>query len=254
VDIAGTVALVTGAGSGLGAATARRLAADGAIVVGLDRDGDGLSRILAEVPDAIGVAGDLADTAAVTRAVEAATTAGELRVVVNCAATGLPPTRTVRRNGEVQPLEPWRRVVEVNLVAAYDVTRQAAGAMALQPELASGGRGVIVHTSSIAGLDGTLGVSAYASSKYALTAMVHSTARDLSVWGIRVLAVAPGAFDTPAFSGLPEAIKERRHREFVYPRRPGRPEEFASFVRHLVGNDYLNAECFRIDAGLRMPE
>ena len=254
MNIDGCVALVTGAGSGLGAATARRLSDRGAMVVGVDRDGESLRRQLASIPRATAVEADIADTDAVGEAVAAACEIGELRAVVNCAATGLPPTRTVSRSGRVQPLDAWRHVIEVNLVAAYDVTRQAAAAMARQPEAPSGGRGIIVHTSSIAGLDGTLGVSAYASSKYALTAMVHSTARDLSIWGIRVLAVAPGAFATPAFDLLSEEIQERRGREFVYPKRPGRPDEFASFVQHLIDNDYLNGDCFRIDAGLRIPE
>jgi NAD(P)-dependent dehydrogenase (short-subunit alcohol dehydrogenase family) len=254
VRIDGSVALVTGAGSGLAAETARHLARLGAIVVGVDRDGSAVKNALAEFDSGLAVEADIADTDAVARAVGLAAERGALRVVVNCAAAGLPPGRIVSRSGKAQPLEPWRHVIEVNLVAAFDVTRQAAAAMAAQPEAQEGGRGIIIHTSSIAGLDGSMGVSAYASSKLALTALVQSTARDLAVWGIRAVAVAPGAFDTPSYQSMPDALKTRRDEGFVYPRRPGKPSEFAFFVQHLVENDYLNADCFRLDAGLRIPE
>ncbi|TCP53473.1 NAD(P)-dependent dehydrogenase (short-subunit alcohol dehydrogenase family) [Tamaricihabitans halophyticus] len=254
MDIAGNVALVTGAGSGLGAATAQRLADRGALVVGLDRHADSLARFVEQCPGAIPVHADVTDSAAIAHAVATAIEAGALRVAVNCAATGLPASRTVRRDGAMHPLQPWRDVIDTNLVAAYDVTRQVARAMAQQDATASSGRGVIVHLSSIAGLDGSQGVSAYASAKLALTAMVQSTARDLGIWGIRVMAVAPGAFDTAMVSGLPEEIMARRLRDMVYPKRLGRPDELASFVQHIVENDYLNAECVRLDAGLRIIE
>lgn len=252
--IDGAAALVTGAASGLGAATATHLARLGARVVGFDRDGESLQRSLAGCASAVAVTGDLASTTDIAEAVSAAAAAGPFRVVVNCAATGLPPQRIVSRKGVVQELEPWRQVVDVNLVAAFDVTRQATGVMAGLDEDGDGNRGVIVHTSSIAGLDGSLGVSAYAASKLALSAMVESTARDLGVWGIRVMAIAPGAFATASYASLPEPVRERREQSFVYPKRPGRPAEFAHLVQHIVENDYLNAQCIRLDAGLRIPE
>ncbi|MEO3827686.1 SDR family NAD(P)-dependent oxidoreductase [Actinomadura sp. B10D3] len=251
--IKGSVAVVTGAGSGLGAAVAVHLAGMGATVVGADKDLAAAKRVLSGSPGARAVEADVTDPASVGALVAAAGEPGPLRVVVNCAGGGLPPARTVRRDGSVQPLEPWRDVIELNLVAAYDVTRQAAAMMAdAPPEDES--RGVIVHISSIAGLDGSQGVSAYAASKGALAALVHSTARDLSVFGIRVVAVAPGPFDTPSYAALPDQVRERRRRDFVHPKRPGRPAEFSAFVQHLIENEYLNAECFRIDAGLRMHE
>lgn len=250
----GVVALVTGAGSGLGAATAVHLARLGARVVGLDRNGEAAKHVLSDVPGSVVVEGDITDTDAVAAAVAAATDPGPFRVVVHCAAVGLPPARTVGRDGNPQALEPWRRVVETNLVSAYDVTRQAAAAIARTETLDDGARGVIVHTSSIAGLDGSQGVSAYASSKGALPALVHSAARDLSVWGIRVVGIAPGPFATPAYASMPDTVRARREGDFVFPKRPGRPSEFAFFVQHLVENDYLNADCFRLDAGMRMHE
>lgn len=253
--VEGAVALVTGAGSGLGAATAAHLAGLGARVVGVDRTGPAVKGAMGAIDGAVAVEADITDPDGVGRAVAIAVELGALRVVVNCAGGSIPPARTVGRDGAAQALEPWRSVVDLNLVAAYDVTRQAAEAMAATAPVdgEDGGRGVVVHTSSIAGLDGSLGMSAYAASKAALSALVESTARDLAVWGIRVVAVAPGAFATPGYESLPDSIKERRSREFVFPRRPGRPSEFAFFVQHLVENDYLNAQCFRLDAGLRIP-
>lgn len=252
MQIEGSVAIVTGAGSGLGAATAVRLAERGAVVVGVDRNAGAVKDVLANAPAAVALEGDVTDTDAVGEAVATAMAAGPLRIVVHCAAGGFPPGRTVQRNGTMQPLEPWRQTIELNLVAAYDVTRQAAAAMATLSPLDDDARGVIVHTSSIAGLDGSQGVSAYASSKGALVAMVHSTARDLSIWGIRVIGIAPGPFDTPAFSSMPAAIREQRLQDYVFPKRPGRPAEFAAFAEHLIENDYVNADVYRIDAGMRM--
>lgn len=252
MQIQGSVALVTGAGSGLGAATAARLAQRGALVVGADLNPAAVKDVLADAPRSLAVEADVTDTDAVAQAVATAMEAGPLRIVVHCAAGGFPPGRTVQRNGSVAPLDPWRRTIELNLVASFDVTRQAAGAMATLPSLEDDARGVILHTSSIAGLDGSQGVSAYASSKMALVAMVHSTARDLSIWGIRVLGIAPGPFDTPAFSSMPAAIQEQRMNDYVFPKRPGRPSEFAAFAEHLIENDYLNADVYRIDAGMRM--
>jgi NAD(P)-dependent dehydrogenase (short-subunit alcohol dehydrogenase family) len=254
MQINGAVALVTGAGSGLGAATATHLASLGARVVGLDRNGEAAKHVLGPLPGSIVVEADVSDTDGVASAVAAAVEAGPLRIVVNCAGFGLPPARTVGRDGTVQALDPWRKVIEVNLVAAFDVTRQAAAAMTNVEPVDDGARGVIIHTSSIAGLDGSQAVSAYTASKGALGPLVHSTARDLSVWGIRVVAIAPGPFDTPAYAGLPPKVLERRERQYVFPKRAGRPSEFAFFVQHLIENDYLNADCFRIDGGMRMHE
>ena len=251
--IEGTVAVVTGAASGLGAATAARLVQRGSHVVAMDLDEGRLQFAFGSNPNVTCLAGDLCSTDDIAASLAVARERGDLRVAINCAGNGLPPQRTVARDGTVQALEPWRAVVELNLVAAFDFTRQVAQVMAQLPEAGEAGRGVIVHTSSIAGLDGSLGVSAYASSKAALTALVQSTAKDLSVWGIRVFAIAPGAIDTPAFRLLPPELQLERAKQCVYPRRPGRADEFAFLVEHVVQNDYLNADCIRFDAGLRIP-
>ncbi|TDC92992.1 SDR family NAD(P)-dependent oxidoreductase [Actinomadura sp. 7K507] len=251
MQIEHAVVLVSGAASGLGAATARHLAGAGARIVALDRDEKGLDHLAAQVPLAATVVGDITRTEDIARAIDSAQDVGPLTVVVNCAGGGSAPRRVLSRTGTMTDIDEWRSVAELNLVAALDVSRQAAHSMSRNDDGPSG-RGVIVHVSSIAALDGSQGVSAYAATKGGLVPLVHTMARDLAPWSIRVMAVAPGVFDTPMYASLPDSIKERRQREFVYPVRAGAPEEFARLVRHIAENDYLNADCIRIDAGLRM--
>ncbi|WP_432985446.1 SDR family NAD(P)-dependent oxidoreductase [Dactylosporangium sp. CA-233914] len=251
MQIDGAGVLVTGAASGLGSATAARFAGLGARVVAFDRDDKGLSRLARESALAATVTGDLTLPDDVARALDAARSIGGLDVVVNCAGGGSAPRRVLSRSGSMIDLDEWRSVVDVNLVAALDVSRQAARTMAGNDDSPSG-RGVIVHVSSIAALDGSLGVSAYAATKGGLVPLVHTMARDLAPWGIRVMAIAPGVFDTPMYAALPDPIKEQRRRDFVFPARAGAPDEFARLVQHVVENDYLNADCIRIDAGMRM--
>lgn len=251
MQIEHAVVLVTGAASGLGRATARRIAALGGRVVAFDRDPAGLERLAADHDLTATVTGDLTSTDNVARAVAVATAAGPLSIVVNCAGGGSAPRRVLSRAGTMTDLDEWRAVAELNLVAALDLSRQAARSMS-ENQPGPSGRGILVHVSSIAALDGSLGVSAYAATKGGLLTLVQTMARDLAPWGIRVMAVAPGVFDTPMYAALPESIKEQRRRDFVYPERAGEPDEFARLVQHVVENDYLNAECIRIDAGMRM--
>ena len=250
MQIEGEGVLVTGAASGLGLATTRHFVELGARVVAFDRDHEGLERLAGELSLGAAVAGDITRTADVARAFRTMRDTATLGAVVNCAGGGTPPRRVLSRSGTMTDLDEWRSVVELNLVAALDVSRQAALAMSEVTHRQAGG--VIVHVSSIAALDGSLGVSAYAATKGALVPLVQTMARDLAPWGIRVMAVAPGVFDTPMYAALPEAIKEQRQRDFVYPPRAGHPDEFARLVQHVVENDYLNADCIRIDAGMRM--
>ncbi|MDT0203193.1 SDR family NAD(P)-dependent oxidoreductase [Nocardioides sp. AE5] len=246
-----SVVLITGAASGLGAATARHFSGLGARVVAFDRDADGLRRMADEVPIAATVVGDLTRSEDLARAIEDAAAIGPLAVLVNCAGGGSAPRRVLSRSGTMTDLEEWRSVTELNLVGALDVSRQAAECMARNPDDPTG-RGVIIHISSIAALDGSLGVSAYSATKGALVPLVQTMARDLAPWGIRVMSIAPGVFETPMYAALSDAIKEQRQRDFVYPARAGAPEEFARLVQHIVENDYLNADCIRIDGGMRM--
>lgn len=251
MQIEHTVVLVTGAASGLGRATAAHFAGLGGRVVAVDRDPHGLARLGQELPLAAAVTGDITRTDDVAEAIGVARHVGPLGVVVNCAGGGSAPRRVLSRAGTMTDLDEWRSVVDLNLIAAVDVSRQAAHAMADNEDSPSG-RGVIVHVSSIAALDGSLGVSAYAATKGGLVPLVQTMARDLAPWAIRVMAVAPGVFDTPMYAALSDAIKEQRRRDFVCPARAGEPAEFARLVQHVVENDYLNAECIRIDAGMRM--
>ncbi|MDT0203188.1 SDR family NAD(P)-dependent oxidoreductase [Nocardioides sp. AE5] len=251
MQLDGTVVIVTGAASGLGRATSELLATHGARIIGVDRDPGGLERLQESIPGAVVVEADITSPDDVANLLRHAGEVGHIGVLVNCAGGGIQPHRTVDRAGRPADLEPWRGVIELNLIAAYDLTRQIGSAMAAaEPEGHS--RGVIIHVSSIAALDGSQGMSSYVASKGALTPLVHSLARDLAPLGIRVMAVAPGVFATPAFDALPESVRERRAKDYVYPERAGAPEEFARLVQHIIENDYLNGDCIRIDAGMRL--
>ena len=251
MELQGAVALVTGGASGLGRATARRLAVGGAHVVILDLEGSRGDELAAEIGGSFAPA-DVTDTAAVERAVEAAAARGELRVLVCCAGIG-PPARVVGRDREPMPLAHLARVLGVNLVGTFDVVRQAAARMTANPPNADGERGVIVTTASIAAFDGQIGQSAYAASKGAIVAMTLPLARDLARDGVRVVTVAPGIFDTPLLGGLPDDVRASLGRAVPFPSRLGRPEEFAALVEHIVANVMLNGEVIRLDGAMRMP-
>lgn len=256
MDVDGASALVTGGGSGLGAATARLLAAAGLQVVVLDRDADNG----AAVAEAIGgqfLVTDVTDTDQVIAAVEAAAALGPLRVAVNCA--GIPGTsRTVGRDGSyasAHDLEYFRKVVEVNLIGTFNVIRLAATAMGRTAPGDDGERGAIVNTTSIAAFDGQVGQVSYSASKGGIVGMTLPLARDLAVLGIRVNTIAPGLIDTPIYDGYPDpaAFKAKLGEGVVFPKRLGRPEEFAQLVWDIVKNPYLNGEVIRLDGAIRMP-
>jgi NAD(P)-dependent dehydrogenase (short-subunit alcohol dehydrogenase family) len=231
-------ALVTGAASGLGAATAARLRAESLHVVGFDR-----------APGAE-AAGDVLDEAAVDAAVGRCIEAAPLRVAVACAGVGS-AGRLLGRDGPL-PLETFRRTVDVNLVGAFNTLRLAAAAMARNDADDDGQRGVIVLTASIAAFDGQIGQVAYAASKAGIAGIVLPAARDLARDGIRVVAIAPGIFDTPLLAALPEAAREALGAAVPNPARLGRPDEFAALVWHIVSNPMLNGETIRLDGALRM--
>jgi NAD(P)-dependent dehydrogenase (short-subunit alcohol dehydrogenase family) len=241
------VALVTGAASGLGRATAVRLAADGMDVFGIDRDG-GVAAVLAGGRHAVA---DVTDTAALAVAIGAAVGIGPIRAVVCCAGIGW-AQRTLSRTGSPHDLDVFRKVLDVNVVGTFNVARLAAAAMA-RNEPVDGERGVIVCTASVAAWDGQVGQVAYAASKAAIAGMVLPMARDLSPAGIRVLGVAPGLFDTPLVSNLGPEARDALEAAIPFPPRLGRPEEFADLVAALIRNRYINGEVVRLDGGLRLP-
>lgn len=243
--------LVTGAGSGLGAATAEALAAAGARVVAMDVNAEGLAALAARC-DATPVAGDVASEADVTTALEAAAGLGPLRLAVNCA--GIAPGARVVGRGGAHDLALFERAIRVNLVGTFNVLRLAAQRMqALEPTAPDGERGVIVNTASIAAEDGQIGQCAYAASKAGVMGLTLPAARELAKTGIRVVTIAPGLFETPMLAGLPEAAQAAIRALPPFPARLGRPEEFARMVLAVCANPLLNGTTLRLDSGLRLP-
>jgi len=254
MDLKDVSAIVTGGASGLGAATARRLAARGANVVIADisenkgkETAAGIGGVFARV--------DVTSTEDIVAATELATTLGPLRVLVNCAGTGF-AGRTVGRGGyeTAHDLDMFRRIIEINTVGTFDCIRIAATAMARTEPLADGERGAIVNTASLAAFDGQVGQAAYAASKGGIVGMTLPIARDLAAIGVRVCTIAPGLIDTPIYGEGPaaEQRKEKLKRDVLFPRRLGTADEFATLALELLGNSYLNGEVIRIDGGARL--
>lgn len=255
MEIASTVALVTGAASGLGRATALRLAKEGASVVALDRDESRLAPLAESIPAdrLLTRAVDVADAAQVQAAVDAAVARfGTLHVAVNCAGVA-DAAKTVGSKGEPFPLATWDKVIAINLTGTFNVIRLAAVAMAGNAPNADGERGVIVNTSSGAAWQGQMGQAAYSASKAAVMGLTLPVARDLAEHGIRVVSIAPGLFDTGMVAGLPEKVSRAIvDRMILFPSRMGRADEFAHLTCTIVENAYFNATTISLDAGARM--
>ncbi len=248
MDIAGSSAIVTGGASGLGAATARRLAAGGAHVVILDvQDGQELANELGGAA----VQADVTIEPEVAVAVEAASDMGPLRVLVNCAGIGT-PARTISRDGTPHDLQHFQKVIGINLVGTFNCIRMAAVAMAQTEPLEGGSRGAIVNTASVAAFDGQIGQAAYSASKGGVVGMTLPVARDLASVGIRVNTIAPGIIDTPMLAGLPEAARDSLGEQVLNPKRLGTPDEYADLALFLITHDYMNGESVRMDGGIRM--
>lgn len=251
MDISGHAAIVTGAASGLGEATARALAAAGAKVALFDRDLAAARRVAAEA-GGTAIACDVADAASAERAVAAATEAlGPARIAVNCAGVA-PPARIVGRDGPLA-LSAFADVVGVNLIGTFNILRLAAAVMRDLDPLPTGERGVIINTASIAAFEGQIGQAAYAASKGGVVSLTLPAARELARHGIRVLAIAPGTFATPMLRGLPEETQRQLGEAVPFPPRLGEPDEFAALVCHMIGNVMLNGAVVRLDGALRMP-
>jgi NAD(P)-dependent dehydrogenase (short-subunit alcohol dehydrogenase family) len=254
MKLAGTVALVTGGASGLGAATARRLVAGGAHVLIADRDDARGSALAAELgaDKAAFAKMDVTDPAQVEAAIAAAGALGTLRIAVSCAGVGW-AARTLDRSGKPHDLELFRTVIGVNLVGTFNVLRLAAAQIAKAEPLEFGERGVIINTASVAAFDGQIGQIAYASSKAGVAGMTLPAARDLAPVGIRVMTIAPGIFDTPMLGALPEDKRAALSADVVFPKRLGSPDDYGALVAAIVDNGYLNGETIRLDGSLRMP-
>jgi NAD(P)-dependent dehydrogenase (short-subunit alcohol dehydrogenase family) len=251
MHLTGAATLVTGAGSGLGAATAEALSHAGARVVAMDVNADGLAALAAGC-GVTPVAGDVTSEADVTAALDAAVALGPLRVVVNCAGIA-PAARVVGRNGP-HDLALFERTLRVNLLGTFNVLRLAAARMqALDATAPDNERGVIVNTASIAAEDGQVGQCAYAASKAGVIGLTLPAARELARTGIRVVTIAPGLFETPMLAGLPEAAQAAIRALPPFPARLGRPEEFAAMVLAICANPLLNGSTLRLDSALRLP-
>jgi len=247
----GKAGIVTGAASGLGRATAERLAAEGAQLVLMDMNAEGLEVVRASLPgNHVTAVADIRDPDQVRAAVDGGVGAfGALWFVVNCA--GIPSAAKTTSRGVAHDLDLWNRVIGINLTGSFNVLRLAVEKMVDNDPDADGQRGVIVNTSSIAAFDGLKGQAAYAASKAAVAGMTLPIARDLADHGIRCLAIAPGVFETELTASVPDKGREAMERNFLFPRRTGRPAEFADMVLTLITNPYLNGECIRIDGGTR---
>jgi NAD(P)-dependent dehydrogenase (short-subunit alcohol dehydrogenase family) len=248
--IEGQAAIVTGGASGLGLATAEMLAAAGAKVALLDVDAEKAPAAAGRLGGR-GLACDVADAASAEQAVAAARDAhGAARILVNCA--GIAPAARIVGRGGPMPLADFARVIQVNLIGSFNLLRLAAADMAaLQPD-EDGERGVIVNTASVAAFDGQIGQAAYASSKGGIAALTLPAARELARYGIRVATIAPGIFETPMLRGLPESVQQSLAASVPFPKRLGRPDEYAALVRHILDNPMLNGEVIRLDGAIRM--
>ena len=254
MDLNGRSALVTGGAGGLGGATVRRLVELGMGVAIFDRDGDRAGELAKELGDgAVAVAGDVNDDGDVAAAIDAARSVGTLWLVVNVAGGGVGGGRTVGRDGTPHDKASFVGTMEMNAFGTFNVTRLAAAAMAGNEPDENGQRGVVVNTASIAGIEGQTGQLAYAAAKAAILGMTLPLARDLGAVGIRVCAIAPGTMGTPIMLSVPEQMQEHLVKNIVFPRRMGRPEEFALLVESIARNPYLNGENIRLDGALRFP-
>lgn len=246
------VAFITGGGSGLGRAVAEAIVAAGGRVAVLDLPRPENEQAVAQLgPAACFVPGDVTSTEQVVQALEKIRKKFQrLDIAVNCAGIAF-AVKTLQKTGPAD-LETFEKTLRVNLLGTFNVCRLAAAAMAENPPNEDGERGVLINTASIAAFDGQMGQVAYAASKGGIVAMTLPLARDLSRFGIRVVTIAPGIFDTPMLAGLPEPARKSLGEQVPFPSRLGHPAEFAALVRHIVENPMLNGEVIRLDGALRM--
>lgn len=243
--------LVAGAGSGLGAATARMLAAQGGRVVIADVNEAGRDVAAQIGANAKFARADVTDEQQTQAAVDLCVASfGAIHGAINCAGVA-PGERVVGKAGP-HALASFERTVRINLIGTFNVIRLAAARMSTQPALPSGERGVIVNTSSVASMDGQIGQAAYAASKAGVNGMTLPIARELARFGIRVMTIAPGIFDTPMLQGMSEEIRTSLGQQIPFPSRLGKPEEYAALVRHIIENEVLNGEVIRLDGAIRM--
>ena len=250
MDISGAAAIVTGGASGLGNATARKLAAAGATVTIIDLPSSNGENAAREI-GGIFIPADVTSVAEVAEAVEVTAKNAPLRVVINCAGIA-PPAKVLDRDGNPSSLDAFAKVIQINLIGTFNVISQASAAIAKTEPTEGGDRGVIINTASVAAFDGQIGQPAYAASKGGVHAMTLPVARELARYGIRVCTIAPGIMETPMLAGLPEAAQASLGQQVPYPQRLGRPDEYAALAMSIIENGYLNGETIRLDGAIRM--
>ena len=243
METQGGTFLVTGGGSGLGAAVAGNLAEGGANVVVADLEGENNEYVRF-------IETDVADEESVQDAIDATLEFGELHGVINCA--GVATAEKILGKEGPHALDSFNKVVQVNLIGTFNVARLAAAVMKENEPMEGGERGVIVNTASVAAFEGQVGQAAYAASKGGVVSLTLPLARELASYGIRVVAIAPGIFDTPMMAGLSEEVRKSLGNQAPFPSRLGKPEEYAALVRHIVENEMLNGEVIRLDGAIRM--
>lgn len=247
------VALVTGGASGLGEASILELVKKGAKVVVTDVDADKGEKLAANIgADAIFVKTDVISETDVRHTIQKAVdTFGKINVVINCAGV-VNPGKLIGRKGPL-PLDAFNKVLQINLVGTLNVIRLAVEQMMNNKPDEDGEKGVIINTASIAAFEGQIGQVAYSASKAGIVGMTLPIAREISDYGIRIVTIAPGIFETPMMAGLPSAVKEDMAKTVPFPRRLGKPLEFAKMVLHIIDNVMMNGCCVRLDGALRMP-
>lgn len=252
MEVKGLVAVISGGVSGLGAASARLLVSAGARVSLLDLNREKGDRLSAELgASAIFCPTDVTDEAAVDTAVQqTAERFGAVHVAISCAGIGQ-PAKVLSKKGPI-PMDHFNQVVRINLIGTMHLIRSAAARMALNAPNADGERGVVINTASGAAFDGQIGQAAYSASKAAVVGMTLPIAREFGDYGIRVVTIAPGLFDTPMVAGLPESVRKSLAADIPFPKRMARPEEYAMLARHIIENSMLNGETIRLDGAARM--
>jgi len=246
-----SVFFVTGGASGLGEATVRLLADSGARVVIADLNEPRGRQIAQQIGERARFAAvDVGDESSVRRGLDLAAELGTLRGVVNAAGIVL-AEKVLGRHG-THPLDAFARVIQTNLTGTFNVIRLAAAVISGSEPMASGERGVIINTASVSAFDGQIGQAAYSASKGGVVAMTLPVARELARFGIRVMTIAPGIFDTPLMSSLPQAARESLAAQVPFPPRLGKPSEYAALVKHIFENEMLNGEVIRLDGAIRM--
>ena len=253
MEIKDKVAIITGGGSGLGKATAEILVKNGAKVALLDIAEDTGEKTASELGDsAIFVKTDVTSEESVQAAIDKTIDSFEkIHFVINCAGIGT-PAKVIGKDGNPVSLEYFNRIIQVNLVGTFNVTRLAVVKMVKNEPNEDGERGVVVNTASVAAFEGQIGQTAYSASKGGVVGMTLPMAREFAEYGIRVLTIAPGIFDTPMLAGLPEKVRQSLGQMVPFPKRLGKPVEYAMLVKHIIENPVLNGETIRLDGAIRM--